>query len=361
MLLSPGSPNYWGQSDSAPASFGVQDPEFTEYQLSAFSLMRLGYLWETWLNTIKHLTCCTRTWAAGASAVLFSPNAEALNYSKALKLLGINGTYGFQLSLTPDVTVTVKQVSEDNSPLDLSVSAAGAGFPFSGAAINYCLINVTLGKLRLNTRPTLCSKIQPLLISKEWLPSFSQLYKSDSTYAFIAYARLDGIVGVGYLTSVPTTDETVVPVLQDMKSHSVALANSYDLNNSGSAGYTMKYNVTFVISTQDYQLSELSLGSTSSPGLVGTVTSGVGNPYPTVSLPTSSTGILIVVYQQSPTQGGVVMMPWGVSALAFPVNFGGNPSQQEWVATDLRQVMIGDVAYQAKLSLWSTKAVQVTG
>ena len=42
MLLNPGSPSYWGQSDSAPASFGVQDPEFTEYQLSAFSLMRLG-------------------------------------------------------------------------------------------------------------------------------------------------------------------------------------------------------------------------------------------------------------------------------------------------------------------------------
>ncbi len=42
IMLNPGSPNYWGQSDSAPSSFGVQDPEFTEYRLSAFSLMRLG-------------------------------------------------------------------------------------------------------------------------------------------------------------------------------------------------------------------------------------------------------------------------------------------------------------------------------
>jgi hypothetical protein len=55
------------------------------------------------------------------------------------------------------------------------------------------------------------------------------------------------------------------------------------------------------------------------------------------------------------------MMPWGMSSLAFPVNFGGNPSRQSWVATDLRQVMIGDVAYQAKLSLWSTKPIGVTG
>lgn len=359
MLLSPGSPNYWGQSDSAPASFGVQDPEFTEYQLSAFSLTRLGTSGD--LNEYDKTSNMLYTnVGAGSSAVLFSPNAEALNYSKALKLLGINGTYGFQLSLTPDVTVTVKQVSEDNSPLDLSVSAAGAGFPFSGATINYCLINVTLGSQAQYPSYTMLKNTTST--NQQGMASVVfPTVKSDSTYAFIAYARLDGIVGVGYLTSVPTTDETVVPVLQDMKSHSVALANSYDLNNSGSAGYTMKYNVTFVISTQDYQLSELSLGSTSSPGLVGTVTSGVGNPYPTVSLPTSSPGILIVVYQQSTTQGGVVMMPWGVSALAFPVNFGGNPSQQEWVATDLRQVMIGGVAYQAKLSLWSTKAVQVTG
>ncbi len=147
--------------------------------------------------------------------------------------------------------------------------------------------------------------------------------------------------------------------MQNMASHSVALANSYDFNNSGQAGLIMKYNVTCVISTQDYSLSELSLGSTSSPGLVGTVVSGEGNPYPTISMPTATTGILIVTYQQTATQGGVVVMPWGVSALSFQVNYGGNPSRQEWVATDLRQVMIGDVAYQAKLSLWSTKGIQV--
>ena len=42
-----------------------------------------------------------RTWSIFADTYRSSPN-----YSAALNLLGINGTYGFQLSLTPDVTVS---------------------------------------------------------------------------------------------------------------------------------------------------------------------------------------------------------------------------------------------------------------
>ena len=355
MLLNAGSPSYWGQSDSAPASFGVQDPEFTEYQLSAFSLMRLGVSTGDLVEYGKTPNTLYSSAAAGAGAVLLTPNGEALNYSKALELLGVNGTYGFQLSLTPDVTVSVTD-THVCSPLSLSVSAIGESFPLANAAVNYCLILVSLGQTQAQY-PSYTILNGTTSTDQQGVASvvFPTVTNPNQIFAFVAYARLDGIVGVGYLTRVSATDQTVVPVVQDMGSNSVALANSYDLNNSGSAGWTMKYNVTFVISSQDYQLSTLSLGSLNSPGLVGTVTSGVGNPYPTISLPTCTTGILIVTYQQSPSQGGVIMMPWGISSLAFPVAFGGNPSKQEWVATDLRQVMIGNVAYQAKLSLWSTK------
>ncbi len=41
ILLNPGIPNTWGQIDSTVTGFGVQDPEFTQYQMSSFSLMRL--------------------------------------------------------------------------------------------------------------------------------------------------------------------------------------------------------------------------------------------------------------------------------------------------------------------------------
>ena len=47
------------------------------------------------------------------------------------------------------------------------------------------------------------------------------------------------------------------------------------------------------------------------------------------------------------------MMPWGISSLGFPVTFGENPSGQEWVATDIRQVLVNKVAYRVQLALWS--------
>ena len=41
MLLNPGIPIDWGRSNVTPTGFGLQDPEFTQYRLSPFSLMRL--------------------------------------------------------------------------------------------------------------------------------------------------------------------------------------------------------------------------------------------------------------------------------------------------------------------------------
>jgi hypothetical protein len=179
----------------------------------------------------------------------------------------------------------------------------------------------------------------------------------NQNYAFIAYAHLDGILGVGYHTRVSATDQYIVPIVQDMGSQTVVLAHNYDLNYSGQQGSTLKYNATFVILKEDYTLSELSLGGDTA----NTTISGPGNPCHSVPLPTCTTGILIVTYQQEgSTQGGVVMMPWGISSLAFPVTFGGNPQGQNWVATDIRQVTIGGIAYQAKLELWN-QGVQVAG
>ena len=358
MLLNPGSPSSWGQSDVAPASFGVQDPEFTQYQLSAFSLMRLAMSGDT-VEYYKTPNIYYTSYSPSSGAVLVTSNAYSLNYSEALMLLGVNGTYGFQLSLTPDVNVSITE-THASSPLTLAITATGAGFPFSGATVNYCLIQVTLGQseaqypsyVMLNGTTTTNQQGMASL-------SFPQVSNSNQIYAFVAYASLDGVVGVGYHTRVSESDQSIVPILQDMSSQTVVLAHSYDLNNSNAPTASLQYNATFVISTQDNTLTELSLnGSAQSYGLL---TSGKGNPTQNVTLPTCSTGILIVTYQESSSQGGVILMPWGVDALAFPVSFGGNPEQQEWVATDLRQVMIGDVTYQAKLSVWSDTQMQVIG
>ena len=42
MLLNPGIPANWGQTNSSVLGFGLQNSEFTQYQLSPFSLMRLS-------------------------------------------------------------------------------------------------------------------------------------------------------------------------------------------------------------------------------------------------------------------------------------------------------------------------------
>jgi hypothetical protein len=362
MLLNPGSPSNWGQENAAPTGFGVQDPEFTEYQLSAFSLMRLS---SATGNLVEYDKTSPNIYynelTSGSGSFLLTPTAQALNYSTALTLLGLNNTYGFQLSLTPDIKVSIADstASQAGSPLHLSISAIGSGFPFASATINYCLVLVTL--------PSSNSQYPSYTIQNgvNYTDSQGMVYQTFNTvtndptqvYAFIAYSQVDGVLGVGYFIHDTTTAQYVVPLVQNIGSQTVALASNYDLNNSGPAGSSVKYNATFVISTADYSLSELSLGPSNSPGLVGTVTSGVGNPYPTISMPTSTTGILIVTYQVSSTQGGIVMMPWGMSSLGFPVTFGGNPQLQKWAATDIRQVTIGNVAYQAQLSLWSTQGI----
>ena len=91
-----------------------------------------------------------------------------------------------------------------------------------------------------------------------------------------------------------------------------------------------------------------------------TVTSSAGYPYGTITIPSYNPGILVVAYS-SATAVGVAMMPWGLGSLAFPVTFGGDPANQEWVATDMRQVIVNGIAYQAKLSLWSLEGYQVNG
>jgi hypothetical protein len=54
-------------------------------------------------------------------------------------------------------------------------------------------------------------------------------------------------------------------------------------------------------------------------------------------------------------------MPWGIGTFGLTVVFGGNPRGQEWVATDMRQVVVNGIAYQAKLALWSLEGYGVVG
>jgi hypothetical protein len=349
MLLNPGIPADWGKTSAVLVGFGVQDPEFTQYQVSAFSLMRLASCTNV-LDFDKSTSGIYYNDASlGYGAALLTPKASELPYYTAAKLLGINSTYGFQLSLTPIITVTVTETQAD-SPLTLTLNAHGTGFPFANATINYCLVQVNMGQLGDYPSYTIENGVAATDRTGTAHVAFASVTDPTQAYAFIASVHLYGVVGVGYHSRISTGFEGVVPLVEDTASQRVALVHSFDLNSSGPAGSSLHYNTTFLISKEDYTLRELTLGQNSSYGIV---TSGEGNPYPTVTLPTCTTGILIATYQNSMDQCGVVMMPWGVGALAFPVTFGGNISGHDWVATDMRQVTIGGVAYQAKLALWT--------
>ena len=357
ILLNPGSPSSWGQTDGVPTEFGLQDPEFTQYQLSAFSAMRVSspsgdqvYYKQpnqTYSGTVASLT-----------NNLFIPTSQTVDYHTVLQLLGINNTYGFQLNIEPLVTVSVNETQAAN-PLKLELTVSGTGFPLANATINYCLIQVGLPATGADypsyTMQNGEKQADEAGMVQVQIPSITT---SSQCYAFVAYAYLGGLLGVGYHERVSSTTEYVVPLIQDIQSQQVLLANSFDLNNSGPAGESLKYNATFALLTDDYQLRELPLNESNNLSEVGTVTSGVGNPDVTLTLP-PNVGILIVTYSDGPSSGGIALMPWGVSSLGYPISFGGSSQTQMWVTSDVRQVTINDVSYQATLDLWSSTGQQV--
>jgi hypothetical protein len=350
MLLSPGIPSDWGQTNVTPTGFGLQDPEFTQYRLSAFSLMRL-------LSSVGAPVYYPKTnqWysnvTVGFGNFLLTSFSEAINYSTASRLLGINGTYGFQLTITPIVTLSISEI-QSKEPLRIAVNVTGRGFPLANAAVSYCFLTVDLK----GAYPAYKTTYGTVYTDEKGstLLEFSEITKEDTSYALIAYAQLSGLIGVGYHQRVSSTGQYVMPFVDNIAEGRVIIAHSWDVHG-GDNPAEIAYNATFVLLAEDFTLREVPLGADK----VDKVNYGEGQPYKNVTIPTHNPGILVITYKKSAVEGGVIMMPWGISAMAFPVVFGEDPSGKEWVATDIRQVIVNDIAYQATLALWSLEGYQV--
>jgi hypothetical protein len=352
MLLNPGypleyegnCPKEWGKLNCTPTIFGLQDPEFSQYKLSPFSLMRLQSSTGQpifYAGTNQYYSNVTM----GFGSFLFVSFADALNYSTVAKLLGVNNTYGFQLTLTPIVSVSISE-SRAGNPLTLNVNVTGNGIPFANATISYLLIKVKSGDFpSYEIFPSNNSRTNS---QGACVLSFQNVSTSES-YAFIAYARLGGLVGVGHYQRIKA-DSHVVPLVESISDRRVILAHSHDIYNTGVS--PVSFNATFVLLSQDFSLRRVSIED--SAGEVGQ------GEYTSLAVPTFEPGILVVTYQ-SDGKTGVALVPWGISSMGFTVVFGENPSGKEWVATDIRQVIVGNVAYQAKLALWSLEGYGVIG
>ena len=356
ILLNPGYPLNWGKTNSTPTSFGLQDPEFTQYRLSPFSLMRL---WSSvgepvyYPKTDSYYSNITM-----GHGFLLVPLTEVINYSTATRLLGINGTYGFQLTITPIVTVSIEE-SQPKKPLILTVDVTGMGFPLANAAVSYCFLTVPEGggggpfpSYTIEYGTDFTDEKGSVLLN---FPTV----KTDISYVLIVYAHLSGLVGVGYYEHATYESSYVVPFIADLEERRVLIAHSWDVHG-GSDPAEIAYNATFVLLTEDYTLREMPMEN--STGKFGKINSGEGSPYENITIPTYNPGILIISYRKSAQETGVVLMPWGISSMAFPVTFGSTyPFDKEWVVTDIRQVLVNSIAYQARLSLWSLKGYGVIG
>jgi hypothetical protein len=358
ILLSPGNPQNWSFLDGYPTGFGLQDPEFTQYRLSPYSLMRLNSATGTPVYYPRVNTTYSNI-TMGFGNYLLVPNSQALNYSFVSKLLGINGTYGFQLTISPIVTVAISKIS-NGAPLKFAINVAGSGFPLANAPISYCFLQVTAG---VDEYPafTVVNNMTYTNEAGSTVLTFPGVDGETSSYALIVYAHLSGLMGVGYYTHSTQLSEYVVPLVDSFENRSVLIVHGWSIGEppEDASHSALFFNSTFVIMTEDFTLRESPLNSSEGTGKV-VYGSGSEKDYAPLTIPTYNPGILITTYRKGGTYGAV-LMPWGISSLAFPVVFGGDASQQEWVATDMRQVTVGGIAYQAQIAVWSLEGYQVKG
>jgi len=354
VLLNPGYPLDWGTSNSTPTCFGLQDPEFQQYRLNPFSLMRLlsfagdkVYYNRTgeWYSNVS--------WGLGGGYMLLS-ESDCINYSTASKLLGVNGIYGFQLTISPTLTVNVREVQ--SKPLVLEVQVMGPGLPLSGADLNY-LMFWTQGpnKVECISGNTTTDSLGRASLS---FPEID-VDKNQTAYSIIVTTHISGLHGIGYASSETTTKAgNIIPFIEDYVNGTILLAHKWGKNDPDGSQGALHFNASFYCLPDNFVPIKVDvLDST------GLVNYGVAKAYERIQIPAyarAHMGFLIVTYWTG-NEYGMVIMPWGIGTIGMSVVFGGDPSLKEWVSTDIRQVIVNGIAYQAKLALWSLEGYGVIG
>jgi len=348
MLLSPGYPYNWGETNTTLSSFGLQQPGASGYTLSAFALMRLMSISGDPVEYPRDSGEWYSNISLGPAGYLLIPVSDTIDYETAARLLGINGTYGFQLSIRPIVEISISE--NQSNPLTLKVEVSGPGFPLSGATLSYYLYRVyktgTYPSIELFTGTTQTDSAGVAYLN------FSIDGESD-TYTIVAYASLSGLFGMGYYSH-RTFDKGagVIPFVVDFEEGKVYLAHSWDVQDQGVPVPDYKYAATFFVLTEDFDFREWPIANST-----GDINYGVKN-YAETTLPVGQPGFLLVSYR-SGNDYGMSIMPWGIGTLGVSALFGGVPAGNVWVASDFRQVTIDQMAYQAKILCWSLQGYQI--
>jgi hypothetical protein len=349
ILLSPGYPYHWGETNTTLSCFGLQQPSAAGYTLSPFALMRLSSLSGEPVEYPRDSGKWYNNVSLGPGGYLFLPLSDAIDYETAAMLLGVNGTYGFQLSITPIVDVSISEYQTD--PLILKVEVDGPGFPLSGANLGYYLYRTEkVGKypiieLTRGTAQTDSAGVAYLNFTFDG---------ATETYSIVVHAGLRGLKGFGYyMHRTFTKGAGVIPFIVDYEEGKVYLGHSWDVHDTGTPVPTYFYNATFFVLNEGFEFQEWSIANST-----GQINYGGGAglfDYAETTLPVSHSGFLLVTYK-SGNDYGMSIMPWGVgSPLAASILFGGVPAGNVWVASDFRHVTVGQLSYQAKILCWSLK------
>ena len=348
ICLSPGNPTDWGATNASVLGFGLQDPQAGGYALSPYSLMRLMTSDSSGDSQIVEYPPDSGIFYNNISTnyghAILTPIGDCINYTTAAELLGVNGTYGFSVDITPTLNVLVSQV--DTDPLKLNVEVRGSGMPLSGATLNYYLFSVE----NSGNKPWILahSGVEHTGSSGSADIVFSEIDDNEPVYSFTVYVSLGGVNGVGYYTTnTISNDVFIIPLIEDYDQGKLILAHSWEILFPGQPA-EVKYNATFYILTSDFQLQPFDLNCS------GHLNSGEGFPDVGTQIPSSEVGLLVISYMKNPNQMGSIIVPWGIGALGVSASFGAGfgSAGYDFVATELRQVTIDGISYQVKVSAW---------
>ncbi|MDG6222071.1 MAG: hypothetical protein QCH99_02275 [Candidatus Bathyarchaeota archaeon] len=343
ICLSPGSPATWSKTNEPLTGFGLQDPDAGGYTLSPYAIMRLNTasddsqlvyseVTDTWYNNVS------TNYGHG----ILTPIDNCVNYATAAELLGIDGAYGFGLDITPTLDVNVTQVSTD--PLKINVQVHGGGLPLSNATLTSHLFEI-----KQDLSIVSYSNVTKTNHFGSTELEFSGITDDEPVYSFVVYVSIGGITGVGYFTNNTITDNSfIVPLVTNFDTGELILAHSTVINNPGGQANVF-FNASFFILNSDFNVTEYDLDFS------GQLTYGNGFHSVPTQIPASEVGLLVVSYKaQGINQLGNIIVPWGVGALGVSASFDGEFGSEgyNFVATELRQVLINGISYQVKVSTW---------
>jgi hypothetical protein len=336
ILLSPGSPSDWGQNNGIPSAFGIHQPETSLLSLSSFSLLRLI----SPQNVLDYSGTLYGNISVAEGVSVFMPVANYVDYPTVSRLIGVNGSYGFHVLIEPTLKVSISQVQQ--YPLRLKVQVEGPGSACSGAVVDcsifYAFKSQPTPSIEIQTDDTFADSTGVGFLE------FQTVNASEVSYSAMAQVYLGGLRGTGFYCSQLSSDSFIKTLVTDYENRTIALVHRGDLLGIP-PNSAVHYNLTYVLPTQNYGFRSIQIEN--STGIVNQ-----GNPV-YVKIPSFDVGILIISYRTTGEDFGTIMMPWGVSSLGMSVDFGIDSSTSSWVATQLRQVIVGQISYQVRLALWS--------